>query len=261
MPHYYDQKGNSVYTVPRVDGKGERDTTLRDAKKLKLVPSVTTITGIPGKDMLGRWKQIQLLNMVERYPNMVGKSEDWKDQLIAMSDQENSKYAKRGNEIHNALETYFKTGEISEEEIIIPVVEFLQNLFEKYDNVWYEAEKSFAHSSGYGGKVDLVVHTDVGIAIIDFKTKQGDKLDGSKVYDDYCMQLAAYREPLRSEVFMCANLLISVTHPGVFHFEPWSDDKLDNGFKAFEGLHQYWKVMNNYDSGFPEIQDAQQTQG
>ena len=41
--HYYDLTGKAVFEVPNKSKGGMRHTTLRDAKSLGLLPSVTTI--------------------------------------------------------------------------------------------------------------------------------------------------------------------------------------------------------------------------
>jgi hypothetical protein len=53
--HWYDKEGNPAYTIIGANG-AERNTTLRDARKLNLVPSVTTILGIAAKPALENWK-------------------------------------------------------------------------------------------------------------------------------------------------------------------------------------------------------------
>ena len=58
--HWYTQEGEPMYTIIGVNGK-ERNTTLRDAKQLGLVPSVTTIIGMIAKPSLENWKIEQAL--------------------------------------------------------------------------------------------------------------------------------------------------------------------------------------------------------
>ena len=41
--HWYDRAGEPMYTIIGANGK-ERNTNLRDAKSLGLVPSVTTVS-------------------------------------------------------------------------------------------------------------------------------------------------------------------------------------------------------------------------
>ena len=47
--HWYTRDGVPVHTQPKADGKGERPTTLRDARKLAFLPSVTTILKVISK--------------------------------------------------------------------------------------------------------------------------------------------------------------------------------------------------------------------
>ena len=58
--HWYSQDGEPMYTIIGANGK-ERNTTLRDAKSLGLVPSVTTIIGTIAKPALENWKIDQAL--------------------------------------------------------------------------------------------------------------------------------------------------------------------------------------------------------
>jgi hypothetical protein len=53
--HWYSLDGKPCHTVPNKDGDGTRTTTLRDARKLQLLPSVTTIIGILDKPQLTKW--------------------------------------------------------------------------------------------------------------------------------------------------------------------------------------------------------------
>jgi hypothetical protein len=57
--HWYKKDGSPAYTT--IGKTGERATTLRDARKLGLLPSVTTINGMLSKAGLDTWKQQQVL--------------------------------------------------------------------------------------------------------------------------------------------------------------------------------------------------------
>ena len=59
--HWYTQEGEPMYTIIGANGV-ERNTTLRDAKSLGLVPSVTTIIGMIAKPFLENWKIEQALS-------------------------------------------------------------------------------------------------------------------------------------------------------------------------------------------------------
>ena len=65
--HWYSRR-RAVYTI--IGANGRKNTTLRDAKTLGLVPSVTTIIGMIAKPSLENWKINQALNSalsLERY--------------------------------------------------------------------------------------------------------------------------------------------------------------------------------------------------
>lgn len=258
MPrHFYDQKGNKAYRIIGKNGK-ERDTTIRDAREKKLVPSVTEVIGQIAKGgAFDRWKKRRLLDIVEQYPHWVNKAfddnggSDWKDRLIALSEERDSSYSKRGQELHNAFEQYFK-GNIQEDDL-----EFVQPVYDFITKVWpgkYIPELSFAHPLGFGGCMDLVIESDDGIVLIDFKTKEKDELGKDNIYGmDYCIQLSAYQEYLKlkyKDVLMCSNILVSTTKPGLFYSHDWSGIQLDKGFEMFKALLKYWKLANNCDSSF-----------
>jgi len=59
--HWYTQEGEPMYTIIGVNGK-ERNTNLRDARLLGLVPSVTTVMDLIAKPSLENWKINQALN-------------------------------------------------------------------------------------------------------------------------------------------------------------------------------------------------------
>ena len=81
--HWYTSEGKAMHTMPLAKGDGERNTTLRDAKKLGLYPSVTTLLGLFAKPGLDRWKQDQLLNIAFSNPPKAGESyEDYANRCL-----------------------------------------------------------------------------------------------------------------------------------------------------------------------------------
>ena len=58
--HWYTRTGEPMYQV-KSNGGVLRNTTLRDARKYDLVPSVTTILNCAAKPGLEAWKQQQIL--------------------------------------------------------------------------------------------------------------------------------------------------------------------------------------------------------
>ena len=102
--HWYAQDGEPMYTLIGANGK-ERNTTLRDAKSLGLVPSVTTIIGMIAKPSLENWKISQAIRATELNP----KSDDESIEVyINRCKQEARKVgldaAKQGTKIHAQIE-------------------------------------------------------------------------------------------------------------------------------------------------------------
>ena len=73
--HWYQRDGVPLHTV--LSAKGEpRPTTLRDARKLGLLPSVTNILGVIAKPGLTSWLQEQAVLAALTLPRIEGESED-----------------------------------------------------------------------------------------------------------------------------------------------------------------------------------------
>lgn len=246
--HWYDQiTGAPKYQIERSDGKGLRDVTLKDARKLKLVPSVTTVSSIIAKPQVDQWKLNQLfLSMFQVAACKLDEpQEQYKTRLFAKYQENIGKYSKIGNEVHDKLENIFTTGVVLEQdmELLLPVVELIEDRFCPEEII---PEKSFAHKLGYGGKIDLIIKNKNRTIIIDFKTKQGAELEKIKLYDDYAIQLAAYRQAIDPKA-ECYNCLISVTDKVKPFISPWDEGELTRAWKMFTHLLEYWKLSNNYD--------------
>jgi hypothetical protein len=74
--HWYDFSGKAVFEVPNKSKGGMRPTTLRDAKALQLLPSVTTVMKIMAAPELDRWKQQQVLMASLTLPRNPGESDE-----------------------------------------------------------------------------------------------------------------------------------------------------------------------------------------
>ena len=95
-----------MYTIIGANGK-ERNTTLRDAKKEKLVPSVTTIIGIAAKPSLENWKITQAL---EASLNVDNDDPDYINKCKNAGREVGMNAAKQGTKIHAQIEKGFLGG-------------------------------------------------------------------------------------------------------------------------------------------------------
>ena len=163
MSHWYDKEGNPKYEV--LGKSGIRPTTLRDARKAGWVPSVSTVWGeVVSKPMLNKWKEDELAKCIwneAKSPDNFGNQDSsyqsaYRSAREAFS-REQQAIMNRGTVIHDHLESYFKGQEVGADYMRI-----CRNVHDKLNEVCGEAplsswvsERSFAHSSGYGGKIDL----------------------------------------------------------------------------------------------------------
>src|ERR1017187_7985575 len=74
--HWYFTSGEPCFEVPKADGKGMTKTTLRHAKKMNLLPSVTTILRVLDKPALTAWKIEQAVLAVMTTPRLPAEADD-----------------------------------------------------------------------------------------------------------------------------------------------------------------------------------------
>lgn len=258
MGHFYDKLGSPQY---HIDG---RDSTLRDARKYGWVPSVTEIMQVVDKAALTNWLVKQGIMAALTGTRLDGESDDaYIARILADSKRQAIDAANEGTRIHDACETMVKCGTCHPDYTrhADAAVAELRRLFPEV-NDWV-AEKSFAHSLGFGGKVDL--HSPSTGIIVDYKTKDGDFSDGKKLAWDQNIQLAAYQvglllcqrqEGAGSEPttwtghVQCANIFVSRTHPGCVASHVWSAEEIAHGWSVFEAALALWKRIKKYDGAF-----------
>lgn len=246
MGHFYSKTGEPVYEVPNVSKGGMRDTTLRDAKKLGLVPSVTTITGVVSRPELDNWKTNQVLEACLRVPRNQCKSiEEWKARVIKESQEVSKSAATIGNEIHNDLELYFTTGNIEDfkhPDFVFPVIELIK---QEFPNEKFKSEIAFCDSEcHFGGKIDLISDN----CIIDFKTKIKEDVSDVKISESYGLQLAAYHHGMNINPSdnrrVCYNLYISSAKAGNVKLVKLDDEDLMVYKTMFHALLRFWQLSN-----------------
>jgi len=248
--HWYDQKGAPAYTVKAKDGS-DRPTTLRDARKMNLVPSVTTILKVAAKPALEAWKMEQMLLAALTLPQLPNEPEVHFVQRIIQDSKETAKRAaERGTRIHESIEKYFLGGHAVEHADIAKAFDekVAKHFNLKSMNPWI-VERSFTDKMGFGGKVDLYTGIDptspTGI-VLDAKSKDFDYDDDVVGYPEHAMQLAAYRYGLGLPEARCANVFVSVKRPGLIKVHEWTEKELDQHWEMFKCLLRYWTLKNKF---------------
>ena len=227
-----------MYSVPAKNGE-PRATTLRDAKKLGLLPSVTTIMKAAASPGLEAWKLNQMMLAALTLPRGEGENEEsFIKRIQADSKDQARQAADRGTAVHAAIEKFYD-GQIEADSL--PYLEAVYKAVEShFGSPRWAVEKSFAYY-GYAGKVDMHTLEGNGV-VIDFKTKEftSETLEKVTGFDENVMQLSAYRTGLEIPYARCANVFVSVTEPGLVVVREWTQDELVRGWKMFESLKNYW---------------------
>jgi hypothetical protein len=257
--HWYFPDGTPLHEVPRADGKGERPTSLRDARKLGLFPSVTNVLGVISNPGLAAWKQEQAILAALTLPRHEDESlDDFARRVVTDMASEVKSAADRGSAVHAAIEGYAQGGWLPEDKEIA-------RLFEPARQ-WFDAQVLQVHSVeiaagnpewGYAGRVDLVatLRSSERPTVIDFKTQKTrrDKAGNFKplLHDTWPLQLEAYRQALicRDKGLAdaaIASVVIGSTEPVPVVVKVWDDADKAGFFRAFLAARDLWVWQKNY---------------
>lgn len=255
--HWYKQDGSPCHTIQRSDGKGERNTDLRDAKKHQLVPSVSGIIGVTSKQGLERWKRGKLAEACastpfndEVYSTVNGEKvlrdayKKWSSARDKEAQQETEEAANIGKLVHANLERLFKGERIVTDPYSIHAELAYSEILQKFPSYDFIPEREFAYD-GYGGTCDLH-HPRV---VLDFKTKNTDDIKKMVARDEHAMQLAAYKAGLDLPQAKCYNLFISTQKKNLFVWKEWTEKEIERAHSMFKLLKEYWYLSNNYRRG------------
>lgn len=239
--HWYTKAGAPAYTMKGKNGQ-ERAVTLRDARVLGLVPSVSTILRLEAKPQLERWKIEQACLACLTLPRRSDEDDSaFLIRALKDSQEQARKAAERGTYIHGLIEKSIPAGvcmwgDDNDQAIVNAVLVKLDTLFPGYS---WAPERSFA-AAKFGGKIDLHGTLNDVAVVIDFKTKS--KLDPGKTlaYEEHCTQLAAYAYGFGAPIARCVNIFVDTDRPGVIVPHEWPTTDRDRGWLAFGHLLNLW---------------------
>lgn len=253
--HWYTRDGGPCYTV--VGSKGLHvTTTLAHAKKMGLVPGVSSILQMESKPQLTNWMIEQALMSAITLPRIAGETDDaFIGRAREDSKEQARKAAARGTAIHAAIQGSFEGRPIAAEDL--PYVTAVHAwIAQRYGLPGWSAEQSFASPMGYGGKADLI-HRDIP-CVADIKCKDfGEEKQGKDLaWPEHAMQLAAYREGFNHPGADCFNIFVSTRIPGLIRVREWDDAEIYENWKAFQCLLTLWKIRKKFDPGFSSREAA-----
>jgi hypothetical protein len=239
--HWYDRNAELVSAVPMKTAEGTRPPTLADARKLNLVPSVTTVLKLLDKPALVTWAVGQAIEAAWRLP--LTAEADPKEHLRVTREEAN-RYRDWAAEIGTKIHLGIETGQAVEPEVD-EIVQAFGQWVATSPLVIHEAERRFVSPLGYAGTVDAFGTWHGQPAIVDYKTQDFDDVKDVTFWDEHVLQLSGYaigtREPARARV----SLVISRTVPGLVGVHHWQKD-VDRWDNAWLSLWQTWQHMKNY---------------
>lgn len=257
MSHWYTHTGASMHEVT-ASGTGKlRPTTMRDARKLNLVPSVMTILSIIDKPGLTKWQVDQGIMAALTLGRRRGETDvDFLQRLYQDSRRQALDAATIGEKIHNACEHHI-SGEMIDEEFLPHAIAVRDEVEKHFPHItdWI-TEKSFAHPLGFGGRVDLS-SPSTGI-VIDFKGKEFEPGDGKRLAYEQHYQLGGYQLGLEFPITHGMNIFFSRSYPGHAVSYTWSSDEMRFGREVFLATFNLWKTLKKFNPAFayfPELLD------
>ena len=264
--HWYTPDGKPFYQIENSSKPGTmRNVTLRDARRVGLYPSVTSVLSIVEKSGLNRWKLEQAVLSAITLPRLDSETDDQFARRVSEDMSEESRKAVDfGSRLHEAIEHYIIGG-----------------LFEPDDEI-----KPFVDAFAAWHKVNAVDFID---CVADFKTQGKDPWDALVFYPEWCWQLAAYQRAIEEIELQpgmycelpvsskrhgyggrvdyiargvapmgCVSIAISSKVPGHIAAKRWDDDEVAEGWSVFEAALELWKRIKGYDptKGEPGVSES-----
>jgi len=248
--HWYDRDGKAVFEVPKAKGGGMRATTIADARKLGLYPSVTTVLSVLAKPQLVDWQLGQVAGKAYGNPPQDGESqEDYARRIISASQEQVGEAADLGTQIHAALEAHFKGEPVPDgyDAYVYPV----SCLIEKEGIKFREHELRLVNTNdGYAGTTDAVFTDSIGFnGILDFKSRKTKPGQPCTPWETEPMQIAAYCVAKFGSIkynTTGANVYISTTEPGRVEIVTYSATQLEESWSAFQAALKLWQYLKGY---------------
>ncbi len=249
--HWYTRQGEPMHRIMKADGSGDRATTVKDARRLKLLPSVTSVIGILAKPALETWKMTQVAEAALRTPKDDAETvEYWCRRVRDAAFEQVEDAADTGTKVHAALEAA-AAGEPYDEEAwgayVRPVLAYIA----REGLVITGREKRVVNAGhGFAGTTDLFfTHGGGQPGILDYKTKKTKPGEKVEAYDEHRLQLAAYAATEYGDAYLsrvrAVNVFVSTTEPGRVEFVTHGD--LTRDWQAFKLLAGLWRYVKEYD--------------
>lgn len=251
--HYYTLSGEPCHTVPKKDGTGDRPTNLADARKMNLVPSVTTILKLLHKEALVNWRIEQACLALMTAPRREGEEVDAFIRRVIHEEKQQDQEAQiardKGIEIHDAIEAYFSGLQVAPEmdPWVRPVLDTLMEFGQK------ASSEIILVGDDYAGQADLLQDCNDFYRLWDFKGTKSLPDPAKGAWLEHQLQLSAYGMAFKNKLkragqvkpILVGNIYISSVTAGQYvicEHENW-EETYNEGFAP---LVRHWQFVNRY---------------
>ena len=243
--HWYTQEGDSAHSIIGANGK-ERNTTVTDARKLGLLPSVTSIIGVLDKPQLTSWKIEQGIMSSLTLPKEENETlEDYARRVVKDSKEATSKAAEHGTKMHLELENILLGRATSTDEVLQPYIATFKKWSDENIEKTYWCEKALV-GAGYAGRCDAYVKLKgVGDAIVDLKNRKVNP-KYEPFYDTDCAQIFAYLSASENPKAAGVSIVLASNDSSKIMTRVWEKDELYQAGIAFCAMQKVWAWVKGY---------------
>lgn len=237
------------------DGKPAHDADLRSARKLGLLPSVTSVLGVWPKYQLDNFKQESAVLAAITLPRKTNETEDEFAQRVVIDAKAQVKAAAEfGRRIHGACEAINRSdfnNPMLRDSALRPFADkYLEWFRENVVSVYSTEDTVVNDLLGYAGTYDLIAEVKgLGRCVLDTKTQKN--REKPLFYDTWEMQLAAYKEAISPSgsggvrIDNTISVIIPSTTPAAPVVKVWNSDH-GHAFECFHACLHLWRLNKKF---------------
>ena len=243
--HWYDAEGRSAHVILGKNGK-ERNTTVADARKMGLLPSVTSVQGILHKEQLVSWRIEQAIMSALTLPKEENETlETYARRVVKDSKESTTKAAEHGTKMHEQAENILMGRDTTTDPILQPYIATFKKWAEENVEKTYWCEKALV-GAGYAGRCDAYVKLrGVGDAIVDLKNRKVNP-KYEPFYDTDCAQIFAYLSASENPKAAGVSIVLASNDPSKIMTKVWDKDELYQAGIAFCAMQKVWAWVKGY---------------
>ena len=243
--HWYTEQGESAHVVIGKNGN-ERNTTVADARKMGLLPSVTSVLGIMDKPQLTSWKIEQAIMSSLTLPKEDNETlEEYARRVVKDSKQSTTKAAEHGTRMHEQAENILMGRPTCKDEDLQPYIKTFKEWADANVEKTYWCEKALV-GAGYAGRCDAYVRLKgIGDAIMDLKNRKVNPRY-SPFYNTDTAQIYAYIAACENPKAAGVSVVLASNDPELIKHKVWDKEELHEAGIAFQAMLKVWAWAKQY---------------